>query len=194
MTTRAESAARTRRELLAAAGALLDEGGPEAVTLRAVGAAAGVSRGAPYGHFVDKGELLASVAIESWSTLTAALRELREDSRLAPADRLRRSLHLLLDLARGRPHRYAIMFVAPERNPEALLGAASETQDAFLDIVADVVGSADARRSAALLMASTHGVASMEANGQLDGEKWGTSAPELVDELIDLVGDRANRG
>ncbi|MDO7883641.1 TetR/AcrR family transcriptional regulator [Salinibacterium soli] len=192
MTTRAESAARTRRELLAAAGALLDEGGPEAVTLRAVGAAAGVSRGAPYGHFVDKGELLASVAIESWSALTAALRELQEDSRLAPVDRLRRSLHLLLDLARGRPHRYAIMFVAPERNPEALLGAAAETQDAFLDIVADVVGSADARRSAALLMASTHGVASMEANGQLDGEKWGTSAPELVDELIDLVGGRAS--
>jgi AcrR family transcriptional regulator len=54
MNSRAETAAATRKALLTAAGELLDEDGPDAVTLRAVGAHAGVSRGAPYGHFERK--------------------------------------------------------------------------------------------------------------------------------------------
>jgi Bacterial regulatory proteins, tetR family len=45
---------------------LLDSGGPDAVTLRGVGARAGVSRGAPYRHFADKESLLTAVAAESW--------------------------------------------------------------------------------------------------------------------------------
>ncbi len=44
MATRTEAAAATRRALVRAASELLDEGGPDAVTLRAVGARAGVSR------------------------------------------------------------------------------------------------------------------------------------------------------
>lgn len=65
MVTRAESAALTRRALLDAAAELLDLGGPEAVTLREVGARAGVSRGAPYRHFADKDSLPTAVATES---------------------------------------------------------------------------------------------------------------------------------
>ena len=41
----------TRDQLVAAAARLLDEGGPEAVTLRAVAQAVGVSHHAPYRHF-----------------------------------------------------------------------------------------------------------------------------------------------
>ena len=51
--SRVESAAATRRALLDDAAALLDSGGPDAVTLREVGARAGVSRGAPYRHFAE---------------------------------------------------------------------------------------------------------------------------------------------
>ncbi|HEX6345255.1 TetR/AcrR family transcriptional regulator [Umezawaea sp.] len=67
MVTRAESAATTRRALLDAAGALLDKGGTDAVTLREVGADAGVSRSAPYRHFADKESLLVAVATEAWT-------------------------------------------------------------------------------------------------------------------------------
>ena len=73
MISRAEAAAATRRALLDAASDLLDEGGPEAVTLRAVGARAGVSRGAPYGHFADKEDLLTELAAERWRDLTVVL-------------------------------------------------------------------------------------------------------------------------
>lgn len=187
MSTRAETSAATRRALLEAAAGLLDEGGTEAVTLRAVGARAGVSRGAPYGHFADKEDLLAAVAIQRWVEMTNDLERLRATTDLTERERLREALRMTLSLARDRPRLYALMFVAPSRNPEILIGAASGSQDAFLAIVADVVGTARARRSGALLMSSTHGIASMELSGQLGQAKWGTTGDELLDVLIDLI-------
>src|ERR1700677_3914321 len=55
-------ASSTRDALVDAAVQLLDEGGPEAVTLREVGHRAGVSHNAPYKHFTGKEALLAAVA------------------------------------------------------------------------------------------------------------------------------------
>ena len=188
MTSRAESAAATRRALLEAASGLLDEGGPGAVTLREVGARAGVSRGAPYGHFADKDELLAVLAIESWIAVTAQLRALRQDESREPRSRLRGALRVILDLARGRPALYALMFVAPSREPGALIEAAAEAQDEFLAIVGDVVGEDGARPRGALLMSSAHGLASMELSGQLDRSKWGATSDELLELLVDVMG------
>ena len=54
--------ASTRARLIEAAAALLEEGGPGAVTLREVGRRVGVSHNAPYKHFADKEDLLAAVA------------------------------------------------------------------------------------------------------------------------------------
>ena len=67
--TRLETAAMTRRSLLEAAGALLDAGGPEAVTLREVGARTGLSRSAPYRHFANKETLLTVLATNALSEL-----------------------------------------------------------------------------------------------------------------------------
>ena len=64
----------TRDTLVAVAAQLLDEGGPEAVTLREVGHRAGVSHNAPYKHFADKEALLAAVAAFE-----------REEHKLSPA-------------------------------------------------------------------------------------------------------------
>src|SRR3712207_9154699 len=52
----------TRAALVGAAAGLLEGGGIGAVTLRAVGERAGVSRQGPYRHFADKEELLSVVA------------------------------------------------------------------------------------------------------------------------------------
>src|SRR4051794_16883803 len=54
----------TRAAIVAAAGRLLEVGGPEAVTLRSVGAEAGVSRSATYRHFEDKADLLRALAAQ----------------------------------------------------------------------------------------------------------------------------------
>ena len=187
MIARTESAAATKRALLRAAATLLDEGGPEAVTLRAVGARAGVSRGAPYGHFSTKEDLLTALATEQWSRTSEQLAALRADERLPPRERLRRALAAWLDIARRRPHLYALMFATPSRNPEPLLAAASDSQDEFLAIVAAVVGTDGAGRTAALLLSTTHGIATLEQAGQFDTEKWGTNGDELVQAIVDQI-------
>ena len=59
--------------LRAAARAILDESGPDAVGLRETARRVGVSATAAYRHFSSKEDLLASVAAEGFRELTAAL-------------------------------------------------------------------------------------------------------------------------
>jgi AcrR family transcriptional regulator len=183
MISRLESATNTRRALLDAAAELLDAGGPEAVTLREVGARAGVSRNAPYRHFADKEGLLTAVAVESWDRLAEALRASGAINS-APSIRLQQALTAIVELGRNRPHLYRLMFVIPERDPGAGARAASRAQEEFLSIVAAVVGEADARHYGALLFSSAHGIAGLEISGHLTEEKWRTTAKDLIATLV----------
>lgn len=203
MVTRAESAAATRRSLLDAAAELLDAGGPDAVTLREVGARAGVTRGAPYRHFADKDSLLTAVAAEGWERLADQVHSVRIDPALSVLEKLRGALQSLIGVGRSQPHLYQLLFwqpgqlnrlerlhrqvCGPEGDPEAPGRAADRFQDEFLAIVAAVVGERDARHYGALLLTSAHGIAGMEHSGQLGADTWSTSADELVGTLIRLV-------
>lgn len=189
MVSRVESAAATRRALLDAATALVDLGGPEAVTLREVGARAGVSRGAPYRHFADKDGLLTAVATENWQRTADRVHALRTDPDLPAAEKLRGAVRALIGIARDRPHLYRVMCSAPSGDPTAALDAAGRAQDEFRAIVAAVVGERDARHYGALLLASAHGVAGMELSGHLAEDRWRTSADEVLDTLVRMVVD-----
>lgn len=192
MVTRSESAATTRRALLAAAAELLDRGGPDAVTLRAVGARAGVSRGAPYGHFEDKAHLLTVLANDSWTRIAEELETLRTEGELTAQLRLERALGILVDLGRRRPHLYAQMCSSPSGDPQATARAWSPTQETFVDMVADLVGVRDARRYAALLFLSAYGIAANELSGQLSPEKWNITGDGLVATLVAMVAAAAD--
>ncbi|MFB8280304.1 TetR/AcrR family transcriptional regulator [Nocardia colli] len=187
MVTRAESAAATRRSLLDAAAALLDLGGPEAVTLREVGARAGVTRGAPYRHFADKDSLLTAVATEGWERVGDEVHALRNDPALAPAEKLRAALHALTGVGRDQPHLYREMCSEPAGDPTAAVRAAERTQDEFRAIVAAVVGEENSRHYGALLLAGAHGIAGMELSGYLAADKWHTTADEVIDTLVRMV-------
>lgn len=190
-----ESAAATRRALLDAAADLLDLGGPDAVTLREVGARAGVTRGAPYRHFADKESLLITVAAEAWQHVGASVAALRADQSLPPAEKLRGALTALINIGRQRPHLYQMMFSNPAGDPGAMARAAQHSQDEFLAIVAGLVGQENARRYGALLLTSAHGITGMEVGGQLTADKWHTTAEELVTMLVAMIvamiGDKA---
>lgn len=184
MVTRAEAAAATRRALVLAASELLDSGGPDAVTLRAVGARAGVTRGAPYGHFENKEHLLAQLAIDAWNTTADRLEGLSEDPDLTPTVRLERALLALVNVGREHPHLYALMFGAPTGDTQAALDAAGRSQDNFLRIVASIVGADDAKRYGALLMSGAYGISGMELSGHLGTEKWDVTGDELIAMLV----------
>ncbi|MER7266869.1 TetR/AcrR family transcriptional regulator [Micromonospora carbonacea] len=184
---RAETAAATRQSLLEAAAELLDQGGLEAVTLRAVGARAGVTRGAPYRHFPDKEHLMIAVGSHAWDELGQRIGAIHRDPGRTPAAKLRALLAAFIDLARRQPHLYRLMFSSPASDPTALARAAQPTQDESLQVVAAVTGEHHARRYAALLLASADGIAGMELTGQLGGDKWQTTAEELIDTLVTMV-------
>jgi AcrR family transcriptional regulator len=187
MVTRAESAAATRRALLDAAAQLLDAGGPEAVTLREVGARVGVTRGAPYRHFADKDSLLTAVAAEGWELIGDRVHTLRTDPGLSATEKLRGALDALIGVGREQPHLYRMMCTAPAGDPAAAVRAAGRTQDEFRAIVAGVVGERDARHYGALLLAGAHGIAGMELSGYLAADKWHTTAGEVLDTLVRMV-------
>ncbi|MFI2031114.1 TetR/AcrR family transcriptional regulator [Streptomyces buecherae] len=208
MVTRAETAAATRRALLDAAAELLDLGGPEAVTLREVGARAGVSRGAPYRHFAGKDSLLTAVVAESWERLGDQVHALRINLTLSASERLHGALRALVNVGREQPHLYQMLFrrrghrpgghgeglervrrqlCGPEGDPTAAVRAAERFQDEFLAIVAALVGERNARHYGALLLTSAHGIAGMELSGHLDTDTWHTTGDELVDTLVRMV-------
>lgn len=186
MATRSETAAATRQSLLDAAAVLLDGGGPEAVTLREVGARTGVSRSAPYRHFADKESLLTVLATNAWSDVGDAL-ELLAAADGPPDQSLRTALLSFVAVGRSRPHLYRLMFTTPAGDPTAVARAAERAQDLFLELVSRIVGRERARRYGALLLTSAHGITGLELSGHLVWDKWHTDAEQLIDTLIALL-------
>jgi AcrR family transcriptional regulator len=184
--TRSETAAATRLSLLEAASALLDAGGPEAVTLREVGARTGVSRSAPYRHFADKDTLLTVLATNAVTQLGDTLEGVANCDD-PPERSLQAALLSLISIGRTRPHLYRLMFTTPTGDPAAAVRAADRTWDLFIDIVGRVVGVEKARRYGALLLTNAHGIASLESSGHLVADKWQITAEELVDMIVSLL-------
>jgi AcrR family transcriptional regulator len=184
--TRSETAAMTRRSLLEAAGALLDTGGPDAVTLREVGARTGVSRSAPYRHFTNKETLLTALAANALNQLGDTLEHLASDDD-PPEQSLRAALLSLVAIGRTRPHLYRLMFTTPAGDPTAAVRAAERTQDLFLDMVGRIVGPERARHYGALLLTTAHGTTDLELSGHFVWDKWQTNAEQLIDTMIDLL-------
>jgi len=176
----------TRQSLLDAAGALLDAGGPDAVTLREVGALAGVSRSAPYRHFANKETLLTAVATNAMNELGDTLERLASGDD-PPRQALRAALLSLLAIGRTRPHLYRLMFTTPAGDPTAAARAAERTQDLFLELVGCVVGRRRARHYGALLLTTAHGATSFELSGHFVWDKWQTNAEQLIDSMIALL-------
>lgn len=191
MVSRAESAAATRRALLDAARALLDEGGPQRVTLREVGTRAEVSRGAAYRHFADKESLLAAVGAESWLRIADDLARIRASDPQTPEALLRSALQALMTVAKDEPEVYRMMFTLPAKDPDEAIDAAGRAQGEFLAIVGSVVGGEHSHLFGALLLTSAHGIASMDASGHLSPQMWQTTPEDLVSTLVRLVADRS---
>jgi AcrR family transcriptional regulator len=180
-----------------AASTLLADGGPDAVTLRAVGAAAGVSRTAPYRHFEDKDDLLSAVAADT-------LVFMAEEMRRGAADRtetghtgtghtgtghtgtghtgtghtgtgpLYGACLGYVQAATERPAHYLLVFGdVPIGNPsQALLDAADGCVQLLYELITQAqrdgtMIAGDVRDIAALLWASLHGLVDLTLTGHL---------------------------
>lgn len=125
----------TRERIVRAAAGLLAEGGREAVSTRAVAAAAGVQAPTIYRQFGDMRGLLDEVASFGFS---AYLHDKKEQERAEdPVEELRRGWDLHVGFGLANPALYALMYGDPR--PGAEPGAARAEADGLLrDLVSRV--------------------------------------------------------
>ncbi|HHY48744.1 MAG TPA: TetR/AcrR family transcriptional regulator, partial [Alphaproteobacteria bacterium] len=101
--------AKTSREaLVAIARALIEESGPEALTLSAVAQVAGVKPPSLYKHFADRLALLKAVEIDVLAELEALLRAGAKGR--TPRQRLRHMAETYRRFATEHPNRYAVIY------------------------------------------------------------------------------------
>jgi AcrR family transcriptional regulator len=183
----------TAERLVAAAAELLDRGGELAVTLRAVGAAIGMSHNAPYKHFASRDELLAAVATADFEAMAAQWREIRTSSDESP-DRLVRVLDVAIRFADEHPARYRLLFNRPDlaAREGPLKLAATDALNEFTALVeeqqaAGILPAARPNHLAVVLFATAHGLIDADASGRLRPKTGWTTVTEGVELLIRLL-------
>ena len=176
--TREKTRGGTRAALLRAAAALLEDRGMGAVTLRAVGAKAGVSRQAPYKHFADKKELLSVVAAGYFDSLGEGMARAAGAAGDDPLERLEAMGACYASFALESPARYGLMF-GPElrgSTSEELSSAAHAVHERFVRVVADCQDAGrlpvgDPVELSALLYAASHGAVDLTLSGHVEASK-----------------------
>ena len=166
----------TKEQLVSAATKLLDLGGQNAVTLRSVAEAVGVSHNAPYRHFRDRSALLAAVAERDFVRLRQSFEEQAGQGPSAETA-LRNATEALIDYALRHKARYRLLFSDPGLLPEASLkSAAMGAFQAFSLIVSrcqqdGIMPQIDTVSLTGLIYAALHGAIDLELGGRASGSK-----------------------
>lgn len=146
--------------------------GPEAVVLRAVTRAAGVSPNAAYRHFADRDDLLRAVAVRCQQQMADLMRARLEEAGPLPGPdgawrRLRTAGHAYVDFALTEPGWFAAAFAIPlgPNDEPGLFGILS----AVLDGLVSSGAICPAVRPGAEYVAwsSVHGIATLLTSGSL---------------------------
>ncbi|BBY09610.1 TetR family transcriptional regulator [Mycobacterium marseillense] len=182
-----------KRALTSAALSLVAEKGPKGFTLTEAARRAGVSAAAPYRHFADKAELLASVAEQGFRELHDALAAAAE--RVAdPKERVTELGRVYVRWAIAHPDHYQVMFGAEPVKAEQP-GVAVAGAQAFGDLLeaitrcqeAGIVAAEDPREVAAPLWSLVHGIASLAIGGHLRAVGIAQAPDELVAGVVAQV-------
>lgn len=161
-----------RRALVDAARRILENEGPNALSLRAVAREAGVSPAAPYHHFKDKGELLDAVALEGWDALGEALSTAK--ARMAGDGILIAEMGVAyVCFARDNPALYRVMYER-SRDKDALPDDMRENdesayclvRESFREIAGPEISDMDIELATIAAWCAAHGLAEMSGFAQ----------------------------
>jgi len=167
-----------RRALVDEAVRTIQRSGVDALTLRGVGAALGVSRTALYRHFADKDALLAVVAREGFIALKTTLDRARAGA-ANPRDQLTAMGAAYVRFAIDNQAHYEVMFgrfLERCRDEPELIADAGAAFQALLDMIVDLqraklIRRGDARELSHFVWAAVHGIAMLAINGQLGPDR-----------------------
>src|SRR5574337_93847 len=163
----------------AAARAILDEGGPDAVGLRETARRVGVSATAAYRHFASKEELLASVAAEGFQELSAEM-----EAAVNGHDALKRVGLAYVEFALNKRGLFRLMFgpILVERAKYPMLNDASR---ATIDLMRRAIGGATAeqREENTEILAAwglVHGLSSLFIDDLIPADRARALAEEIL--------------
>src|SRR5258707_1910543 len=163
-----------------------EQGGPEAISLKALAKSVGVSQPAPYRHLADREALLAAVTAEAFRQFSATLRaSIGKPSRRSKLSRLAQAT---LAFGLRRNGIYRLMFAS---RIMACASKGSELHTAAMDTLALVLEALEApavgllrERYALQIWAALHGVVMLAEQGLLTGKAAKITREELVEDIV----------
>jgi AcrR family transcriptional regulator len=176
-----------RAALVAQATAILRKEGPEALTLRAVARAAGVSEAAPYRHFANRRELVAAVAAAGFRRMQEAMTAAMQQG---GREGLRGVARAYVRFALDNPAEYRVMFGSEVAKTDDL-PELRDTGRAVLGFVAHgmgmlqqagLIGPGDPHLMAVVTWAQLHGLAMLALDGQSTGV-----APDIETQIMEAT-------
>ncbi|GGX03363.1 TetR/AcrR family transcriptional regulator [Streptomyces lomondensis] len=168
-----------RNQLLDIAGRLLESGGADALTIRAVATSAGVSPPAVYLHFASKRELVHATCLRVWDSLFA---ELEAVSRAVPdpVTALYETCVAYIAFGLRHPSQYRLVMAgeateASRRNEDACFRYFRDKVTACLDAGVPIESKTETAR---LLCAGVHGAVSLLIHQEHDA--WPPDTDQYV--------------
>ncbi len=187
-----------RRGLIDAALALIAEGELGTLSLREVARRAAVSPAAPYHHFRDKTALLAAVAGEGFTALSAWMdAALDAVPRAGARGRLAAIARAYIEFARTHAAHYRVMFLPEVKYAEGATTLHTAASGSFDRLVAAVQAvrprstERSARGLAVIVWAAGHGLSSLWNDGLLESQlrldPGGSFLEVAVDRIVALA-------
>jgi AcrR family transcriptional regulator len=164
-----------------------EQGGPEAISIKALAKELGVSQAAPYRHFADREALLSAVTAEALRQFCAVLREsIRKPSKRSTLSRLAQAT-LAFGLRRNGIYRlmFASRIMACAPKGSELDNAAMETFALVLEALEAPAVGLIRERHALKIWAALHGVVMLAEQGLLTGQVANVTREELVEDIVE---------
>jgi AcrR family transcriptional regulator len=178
-----------RRTLLDVSIDVIDRRGVDALNLRELAARAGVSSGAPYHHFADRGALLSAIAEEGFAGLAAAMIRERDAAPDDASSRLAAIGRAYVRFAKTHRGYFRVMFRADLHSAD-LVQAKPQTFQLLCDAIRDcqrsgVAPPGDWQPLVLTAWSTVHGLATLWIDGALP--KRGLNAERLAPVVTTLV-------
>ncbi|MCG8155416.1 TetR/AcrR family transcriptional regulator [Brenneria goodwinii] len=182
----------TRDKLLKQAQNLLDTGGEQAVTMRAVASLVGVSPMAAYRHFPDKNSLLVVLATENFVFVGDAMDDACDKS-ASSRENLSAILRAYVSFGIRYPYRYRVMFgrEVSEANDKCFTHAAmavyKRIENAVERCVIQQATVPLVNSYAAVILATVHGAIDLHGQGHINPDKGLGDPEKLVTDLVSIL-------
>ena len=179
-----------KQALLEASLAVLDELGPDAITIREVARRAGVSHAAPVNHFKNRKALLTEIAVVVFNDLKESIFLEKKESQEDDLRSIKMFPEALVRAALKNPNRYRMLWRRDlvDNNEPRLINAMDSIYDELIKIINEYTTNSevDPHTVAIGLWSLAHGYASMRLDGNFEAADDKHSSKPRHEAMVEL--------